>query len=86
MSLPNLIPPDSTGFRRNDRNPAGISGASIRAPNDEQQYLLSFVIVAHSLVVLMYFECMSQGPDESCLAICLELYPNPRPMFDELVF
>ena len=32
VSLPNLIPLDSTGFRRNDRNPAGISGASIRAP------------------------------------------------------
>ena len=32
VSLPNLIPLDSTRFRRNDRNPAGISGASIRAP------------------------------------------------------
>ena len=25
--LPNFIPPDSTGIRRNDRNPAGIYGA-----------------------------------------------------------
>ena len=27
-----IIPPDSTEFRRNDRNLAGIRGASIRAP------------------------------------------------------
>ena len=31
VSLPILIPPDSTGFHRNNWNLAGISGASIRA-------------------------------------------------------
>ena len=44
-----------------------ISGAtSLTAawpPNNEWQHLLSFIVVAHFLVVLMYFECMSQGPD-----------------------
>ena len=30
MSLPNFIPPESTGIRRNDRNPAGICRASLR--------------------------------------------------------
>ena len=38
VSLPILIPPDSTGFRRNDWNPAGISGASIRAPKGPQRF------------------------------------------------
>ena len=39
VSLPNLIPPDSTGFHRNDQNPAGISGALIRALNILQFFM-----------------------------------------------
>jgi hypothetical protein len=30
--LPICIPPESTGIRQNHRNPAGISGASLRPP------------------------------------------------------